>query len=90
MPICLKGYEYWKQSLELSQELGFRMSKIYEVIAKKEKINTGQVERAMRYAREKTKDLEVKFNIPYNINNKSLLVLLIRRKNKILKEQKWY
>ena len=81
------GYKYWTEAILQQMENPIeKISELYNLIAKKSNANRGSVERSMRTAYEKNKDIiKEYFNVNYKITNKTLLALLVREVQRIIK-----
>ena len=90
--ISSKGYQYWYDAILIGISNPFKnITKIYEAIAQKYFTSYSAVERAMRQKVIKSKKILCDyFDVPYTLNNKNLLGLIIRdieRKSKEINDE---
>lgn len=85
--INVKGYWFWITAIEYKAEHeDVNMSELYDEVAKLHNTTRSRVERALRHAYGYVKeDLKKYFNINYDINNSTFLLLALEdiRKEKV-------
>ena len=78
--INVKGYQYWIEAVEIKlKNKEINMGTLYKKIGREHNDTYGRVERALRVAYMKKKDIiKEYFTIDYEINNAVFLELLVR------------
>ena len=72
-----KGFEYWKQAIELYKNKKYSMTDLYIELADKNSTGKGAVERCLRFSSETAKNsIKRKYNYNNKLNNRAILKLL--------------
>lgn len=76
IPVSFLGFKYIKTSiLHILNEEIYQITRIYEVVARKHKTTASRVEKAVRYALERSKANKY-FEIEHKISNKEFIELI--------------